>query len=439
MDGDGKQDLALRTLQGLRVYKNVNQSTNHFIQIEAQDRNGQTVEGSLVTITAGDKTRIARLTRDGSFNAQVAPRVHFGLGQEIAPVNCTVRWPNGMESRFANLAVDQRYRVQPGLKTAVRVDRPKWVESLPTFGAAGNGVLERALTPRGTPRTLIKKDRVTVINLWAPWCEPCKDEMPHLDALSKSESSWLDVVGLGVEPNKGQTYADYFKENQLTYTLLMADKQLLETIFPDGKSRLPTTLVYNREGRLVRRYGGSLTKAQLDAIVAPLKNFHTTAEDYVWKSEMAEQEGDQFAAYLALKDAVKKAPKSVSILVQAAYSADRVGAQQDAVELVERAVQAGPKSILGWRATARLLSKYGGAAAAQARVERAPDTLAILILKSELAGAVKNEELALKLARQAEKIEPDSPAVKRRIRWLTDPEARKLDLRNIGDSKSLFE
>tara|TARA_B100001093_G_scaffold517415_1_gene598906 strand:- start:1238 stop:2029 length:792 start_codon:yes stop_codon:yes gene_type:complete len=263
--------------------------------------------------------------------------------------------------------------------------------------------------------------------------------MPHLDALSKSESSWLDVVGLGVEPNKGQAYADYFKENQLTYPLLMADKQLLETIFPDGKSRLPTTLVYNREGRLVRRYSGSLSKVQLDAIVAPLKNFDTSAEDYVWKSEMAEQEGDQFAAYLALKDAVKKAPKSVSILVQAAYSADRVGAQQDAVELVERAVKARPKSILGWRATARLLSKYGGAAAAQARVEKAPNTLAILILKSELAGAIKNEGLALELARQAQKIEPDSPAVKRRIRWLTDPEARKLDLRNIGDSKSLFE
>ncbi len=439
MDGDGKQDLALRTLQGIRVFKNVNQSTNNFIEIEARDRNGQTVEGSLITIVAGDRKWVGRLSRDGSFNSQRPARLSFGLGRASGPVSCRVRWPNGVVRTFEQLSVDQRYRIQPGLRKATRVERPRWSSPLTRLGANNISVADKAKTPKGKPQALLKKGRVTIVNLWAPWCEPCKQEMPHLNELAQSEAAWLDIVGLGVEEDKAQQYENAFRQNGLVYTLLMADKPLLETIFPDGQSRLPTTLVFNRTGQMVRRYAGVLTKSQLEAIVRPLENAPTNAEDYVWKAEMAEQQGDLFAAYLALKKAVTKAPNSVPILVQAAYSADRSGAHKDAIEFIERAVVSRPKNIIGWRAIARLLTKYKGVEVAQARVEKAPNTVATLILKSELAGSIKDEVLALKLARDAEKMEPNSREVKRRIRWLTDPEARKLDLRNIGDSESFFE
>ena len=64
-------------------------------------------------------------------------------------------------------------------------------------------------------------------------------------------------------------------------------------------------------------------------------------------------------------------------------------------------------------------------------LSKAPDTVAIMILKSEVYEAVGEPAKALVFAKRALAAQPQSKEAQKRFRWLTDPDARKLDLRDI--------
>ncbi|MBA3591443.1 MAG: TlpA family protein disulfide reductase [Methylibium sp.] len=131
-------------------------------------------------------------------------------------------------------------------------------------GTAGESALPRVplMTLEGAPVDLpaFAKGQPTVVNLWATWCPPCREEMPMLALAQERETSVRFVFA-----NQGESAA--VVRRYLYDEILALDNVLLDAasaLRPAvGARGLPTTLFYDAEGRLVARHVGAISKAAL--------------------------------------------------------------------------------------------------------------------------------------------------------------------------------
>jgi thiol-disulfide isomerase/thioredoxin len=111
------------------------------------------------------------------------------------------------------------------------------------------------------------RGKVVVLNLWATWCAPCRDETPALERLYEEERSHGLVV-LGVNQGESAAKASAFAvEFGLHYPVLLDQEQLYGRAY--ASIGMPTTIVIDRHGRIVRGIDGAMTLAQMREAVAP--------------------------------------------------------------------------------------------------------------------------------------------------------------------------
>lgn len=100
--------------------------------------------------------------------------------------------------------------------------------------------------------------RTLLVNLWATWCAPCKAEMPTLDALAALEEGRVSVIAVSQDLQGRKPVSAFFEkagiENLEPYT--DADNALLAAF--DNSVALPTTILYDSEGREVWRVAGGV-------------------------------------------------------------------------------------------------------------------------------------------------------------------------------------
>jgi peroxiredoxin len=109
-----------------------------------------------------------------------------------------------------------------------------------------------------------------IVNFWARWCPPCRDEIPELKAVAQNyRAKGLTVIGIGLEDNLPNVQ-DFIKAYEMDYPLLFAQAQGIELMKALGNSRagLPFTLAINREGRVVIHKLGKISRAELEAAAA---------------------------------------------------------------------------------------------------------------------------------------------------------------------------
>lgn len=111
------------------------------------------------------------------------------------------------------------------------------------------------------------RGRVVVMNLWATWCPPCREEMPALEQLYR-EYRARGVVVLGVDQGEGaRVAAAYARAHGVTYPILIDEDQQYGRAY--SAVGLPTTIVIGRDGHVVKGIDGELTLAQMRDAVAP--------------------------------------------------------------------------------------------------------------------------------------------------------------------------
>ena len=111
---------------------------------------------------------------------------------------------------------------------------------------------------------------VVVLDFYATWCPPCREETPHLVSLQKRYGSQgLHVIGLNVGgPEDRYKVPDYVQEFKIQYTLGFPDPQLTDMFLSDD-DRIPQAFVFDRRGRLVKRFISydSTMPAELERVV----------------------------------------------------------------------------------------------------------------------------------------------------------------------------
>jgi cytochrome c biogenesis protein CcmG, thiol:disulfide interchange protein DsbE len=109
---------------------------------------------------------------------------------------------------------------------------------------------------------------VVLINLWASWCAPCRSETPALEQLYQQDRS-RGLVILGIDQGESaDAAASFAKEMKLSYPILLdTDQQYGRAYAAIG---LPTSLVVDGSGHIVRGIDGELTLAQMHEAVDPV-------------------------------------------------------------------------------------------------------------------------------------------------------------------------
>ncbi len=90
--------------------------------------------------------------------------------------------------------------------------------------------------------------KVVLVNFWATWCQPCRREMPDLDAVYKRFKSQGFVI-LGISDEEASKINQLLAENHVTYQILLdPGRKVNEAFRIEG---IPKTFIYNRDGKLV--------------------------------------------------------------------------------------------------------------------------------------------------------------------------------------------
>ena len=107
-------------------------------------------------------------------------------------------------------------------------------------------------------------DSWTVVNYWAVWCKPCREEIPELNELNKDAD--IQVLGVNFDRKTGDALAIDSRTLGLDFSNIDDPSQSLGVERP---SVLPTTFVINPEGEIEAVLVGPQTAATILAIVKP--------------------------------------------------------------------------------------------------------------------------------------------------------------------------
>lgn len=113
------------------------------------------------------------------------------------------------------------------------------------------------------------KGKVVVVDFWATWCGPCKEEIPgYVELQKKYADRGLVIVGVSLDqqgPPVVKRYADSVKIN---YPLVMGDDAVVADF--GGIEAIPTTFLIDREGRIRHKKVGSMETAEYEAVLTQL-------------------------------------------------------------------------------------------------------------------------------------------------------------------------
>ena len=113
------------------------------------------------------------------------------------------------------------------------------------------------------------KGKVLILDFWATWCPPCKEEIPHLVRLqSKYRDQGLQIVGLSLDKGGAGDVKPFADEHDVNYTMLIANDETTKAY--GGVSMIPTTFVVDRSGIVVKRFIGYTTPEAFEEVILPL-------------------------------------------------------------------------------------------------------------------------------------------------------------------------
>lgn len=114
------------------------------------------------------------------------------------------------------------------------------------------------------------KGKAVVLDFWATYCPPCVEAIPHLVALqNEKQAQGFEVIGLHVGGDDDKKLVPNFvSKYSIQYILATPDPALMSFYLGDD-DRIPQTLVFDRQGRLVQKFVGfnSQIKADLDKAI----------------------------------------------------------------------------------------------------------------------------------------------------------------------------
>jgi thiol-disulfide isomerase/thioredoxin len=124
----------------------------------------------------------------------------------------------------------------------------------------------------GTPHSLTDwHGKVMLVNFWATWCPPCREEIPLLVKLqAKYAAQGLQVIGIATDETDEDGVRTFTKRMLVNYPILMGNEQVAQMVAGLGGNLigLPYTLLVNRDGKVLKLHPGQLDPHETEKWVA---------------------------------------------------------------------------------------------------------------------------------------------------------------------------
>jgi thiol-disulfide isomerase/thioredoxin len=95
--------------------------------------------------------------------------------------------------------------------------------------------------------------KVVLVNFWATWCPPCREEIPELLELKKEYKDRLEIVGISEDDDPPESVLKFARQKGMTYPIVMATPELIDSY---GVLALPTSFLIDVQGRVVQKHSG---------------------------------------------------------------------------------------------------------------------------------------------------------------------------------------
>jgi thiol-disulfide isomerase/thioredoxin len=111
-----------------------------------------------------------------------------------------------------------------------------------------------------------QRGKWVIVNFWATWCGPCLEEIPDLAEFDARRDDVV-VVGLAYEEIERAEMEAFLKEHPVPYPFAIIDVTAPPPDFGNVPG-LPMTVLVSPEGRVVKKFFGATTSAELDKLIA---------------------------------------------------------------------------------------------------------------------------------------------------------------------------
>lgn len=113
------------------------------------------------------------------------------------------------------------------------------------------------------------RGKVVLLNFWATWCPPCREEIPDLISLQKQYGPrGLVVVGVAMDEGGAAVVQPFVKKMGINYPVVAGDQKTADAY--GGIEGIPTTFVIDRSGKVVAGHEGGADRATFEADIKPL-------------------------------------------------------------------------------------------------------------------------------------------------------------------------
>jgi len=96
--------------------------------------------------------------------------------------------------------------------------------------------------------------KVVLVNFWATWCPPCREEIPEMISLQRQFKDQLQIIGISEDDDTAAKVWSFAQHWRINYPIVMATPDVISAY--GGVPALPTTFVIDTQGRVVGKHAG---------------------------------------------------------------------------------------------------------------------------------------------------------------------------------------
>jgi peroxiredoxin len=103
------------------------------------------------------------------------------------------------------------------------------------------------------------RGKKVMLNFWATWCPPCKEEMPAMEQFYKDKSKDVEILAVNLDPQNN--VKSFVKDNELTFPILLDEDGATQQT--NSIISIPTTFIIDEHGLILKKHIGSMTYEQM--------------------------------------------------------------------------------------------------------------------------------------------------------------------------------
>lgn len=120
------------------------------------------------------------------------------------------------------------------------------------------------------------KGKVVIVNFWATWCPPCREEIPEMIALQSEFKDQLQIVGISEDEDGPEKVRKFAQAKGMNYPVVMATNDIIGAW--GGVPALPTSFVLDPQGRVVTKHMGLKDSDTYEREIRALLGTHVDAK-----------------------------------------------------------------------------------------------------------------------------------------------------------------